>query len=341
MVIIKSIKIRFSDKLRYDLFLEAFDRASKNKVNKLDVLEFLIDIEYNLVELVQSIFDNSYYLGEYKEFVIYEPKERIIRSLPFVDRIVHQWYVEEFLKPYYLNNFIYDSYACIEGKGSHKAVMRLQKFMRKVDNDSYIIKFDIKKYFENIDKDTLYNILSKKIKDSYLLKFTYKMIYENNDFSGICIGNYTSQWFANIYLNEFDHYVKEVLNIKFYLRYMDDFVIIVSTKEMAKDIYNNIKNFLAINLKLELNKKSRYYPIRYGCDFCGYVVYKDYIRIRKRCKKKIRNSIKKWNKLYSTNKFDYQKFICSYNSFISHLKHANSYNFIVSINNKIIYFKGD
>ena len=198
------------------------------------------------------------------------------------------------------------------------------------------MKFDIKKFFDNIDKKILFNILSKKIKDKYLLKFTYKMIYDNNHYNGICIGNYTSQWFVNIYLNELDHYIKEVLCIKYYLRYMDDFILLVPNKVIAKEIYTKINLFITSELKLELNKKSKYYPIKYGCDFCGYIVYKDYIKVRKRIKKNINNHIKKWNYLYLNKKFNYNKFILSYNSFISVLKNANTINYIRRINDKII-----
>lgn len=319
--------------------MEAFYRASNNKSYKKEVIDYLINIEGDIINLINDIYTDNYYLGEYKIFHIYEPKERIIRCLPFRDRIVQQWYVEEFLKPYYSKAFIYDSYACIEGKGSHKAVKRLQNFLKSVDNNYYIIKFDIRKYFENIDKDILFNILKSKIKDKYLLNFTYKMIYENNDFNGICIGNYTSQWFANIYLNELDHYVKKILNLKYYLRYMDDFVILVSDKDIAKKIYIKVEEFVKSKLNLDLNKKSKYYPVRYGCDFCGYIIYKEYIKIRKKSKKKIGNNIKKWNNLYKCNKFNYYKFIASYNSIISYLKHANTCNYIRVMNDKISFFK--
>ena len=338
---IKSIKIKLINKLKFNLFIDAYDRSRKGKNIKEDVLEFNINLETNIINTIDEIYNDNYQLGKYKEFIITDPKVRIIRCLPFRDRVVHQWYVTEFLKPFYTKIFIYDSYACIEGKGTHKAVKRLQSFMKRVDNNYYVMKFDIKKFFDNIDKEILFNILKRRIKDKYLLKFTYKMIHDNNYYSGICIGNYTSQWFANIYLNELDHYIKEVLSIKYYIRYMDDFILLVPNKLIAKQIYNKIEVFINSKLHLELNKKSRYYPIKYGCDFCGYIIYKDYIKVRKRIKKNIRKSIKKWNYLYLNNKFNSNKFIQSYNSFISILKHANTINYIRKINQKIIYFNNN
>ena len=146
-------------------------------------------------------------MGKYRTFKIYEPKERVIRALPYVDRIVHQWYIHEFIKPYIVPRFINDSYACIEGRGTHKAVDKAQEYMRKMKNNYgayYIVKCDISGFFYNIDKDVLYNILKRFIRDHKLLDITYEFIYNDGEEVGLPIGNYTSQFFANIYMNELD-----------------------------------------------------------------------------------------------------------------------------------------
>lgn len=119
------------------------------------------------------------------------------------------------------------------------------------------------------------------------------LVYDNANLKGIPIGNYTSQYFANIYLNELDHYVKEVLRIKYYIRYMDDFIILVSTKEEAKNYKKLITKFLKEKLALDLNSKSKYYPNELGVDFCGYCIYETHKLIRKRSKNKIKKLIKK------------------------------------------------
>lgn len=322
----KTIRNQFDKKLTYIKLLEAHDRAKKGKANKKEILRFEMDLETNVMNLYNSLKNNNYKMGKYREFTVYEPKERIIKALPYPDRIVHQWYIEEFIKPFIVPRFIYDSYACITGKGTHLAVKNLQKYMRKMPDNYYVLKCDIRKYFYNIDRDTLYNILSKYISDKKLLNVTKLFIYDNEDTKGIPIGNYTSQYFANIYLNELDHYVKDELKIKYYVRYMDDFVLLLETKEEAKIILQKITDYLTNNLKLELNKKTNYYLSYKGIDFCGYKINKDYILVRKRCIKKIKRKIRKWNKTYANNTFDYKKFELSFNSFKGHIKHANSYN---------------
>ncbi len=281
---------------------------------------------------------NKYKVGKYNEFTITDPKERIILSLPFKDRIIHQWYIEEFIKPYYVKRFIYDSYACIKNKGSHKGINRLKYFLNKIDyNNAYVIKFDIKKYFNSINKDILFNIIKHNIKDKKVLEITKIIIFENSYFNGIPIGNYTSQYFANIYLNELDYYIKNYLKIKYYIRYMDDFIIIVDSKIKAKEIFNNVKIFLKDKLELELNNKSRYYRINKGIDFCGYKVYKDYILIRRRCKKKIIKKIKLWNRLYKINRLKYKKFLLSYNSFLGHISHGDCFKFKEKVESLIFF----
>lgn len=334
----KTLKNCFYDKLIYDNFLSAHYRAKKNK-RKKEIYLYEMDLETNLINLMNEIVEKKYKMGKYREFIVYEPKQRIIKSLPYRDRIVHQWYIEEFIKPYYIKRFISDSYACIENKGTHKAVKKLQGFMRKMKKlypDYYIIKCDIKKYFYNIDRKILFNILKRNINDKELLNFT-RVLIGNDDELGIPIGNYTSQFFANIYLNELDHYVKEKLNIKFCLRYMDDFIFLVKDKECAKDIMEKVKFFLVNVLHLELNKKSRYYPNKFGCDFCGYIIFENYILLRKRFKTKIKRKIKKWNNLYLNNKLDKKKFLMQWNCFLAHASHSNSYNFINKCKNNLSF----
>ena len=124
----KSIKKLFNEKLDFVLFVEAHNRAKKNKMSKKEVLKYELDLETNLVNLIRQIKNGTYKIGKYRSFKVYEPKERLIKSLPYRDRIVHQWYVEEFIKPFIVPRFISDTYACIEGRGTHKAVFKLQKY---------------------------------------------------------------------------------------------------------------------------------------------------------------------------------------------------------------------
>ena len=300
----KKIKNLYDKKLTFDKLLEAHKRAKKNKTYKKDVINYELNLENNIINLLRSLQKQNYHLGNYYKFKIYEPKERIIQALPYKDRIVHQWYVEEFIKPYIVPKFITTTFACLTNKGTHKAVEEVQKQMKifkRNYGDFWILKCDIKKFFYSINPMILYEIMKKYISDQKLLNLTKLLIFneaEDDSVLGIPIGNYTSQFFANIYLNELDQYIKRVLKIKYYTRYMDDFILLLETKERCKTIKKSIEIFLQNNLKLELNNKSRYYPYKMGVNFCGYRIFTTHRLLRTSSKKKIKKSIKKWNYKY-------------------------------------------
>ena len=316
----KTIKRSFDKKLTFIKLMNAHYRAVIGKRNKVEILKFEEDLETNVANLLIQLKEGKYRLGKYREFTIYEPKERLIKSLPYKDRIVHQWYIYEFIKPFIIPRLIKDTYACLDNRGTHKCVKQTQKYMRlmsKKYGTYYILKGDITKYFYSIDKDILFNIMYKYIKDQKLLELTKILIYDNDNKKSIPIGNYTSQYFANIYLNELDQYIKNELKIKYYLRYMDDFCILVSSKDKAKIIYDKIRIFLNNNLKLEMNHKSRYYPSNFGINFCGYIIYEKYILLRKRCIKNLKKKSKEKN--------------FNINIYKGHLLYANCFNFIKKI----------
>lgn len=315
----KSIKRCYFDKLTFESLYNAYKRASVCKRNKKEVILFELNLETNLIKIYNSLYNLTYKPNEYRTFTIYEPKERIISSLPFYDRVIHQFYIEEFIKPFYMKRFIQDTYACIENRGTHKAVYKLQYYLNKMkskNNNFYILKCDIKKFFFNIDKDILFNILKRDIKDKYLLKLSEIIIYSYKD-NSIPIGNYTSQYFANIYLNELDYFIKFKLCVKYYVRYMDDFILLLNNKDDCIYCLNKIKIFLNNNLKLELNNKTKYFSFNNYIDFCGYLVYLDKLLPRKR-------NVRKVFKLINSGKRD-NKFYLSLNSYLAYLNYANCY----------------
>jgi RNA-directed DNA polymerase len=322
----KTIKNEYYKHLNYDAIYNAYLRARVNKRNKKEILLFELDLETNLMNILNSLRNNTYKMGKYHEFKIYEPKERIIHSLPFKDRIVHQWYIYEFIKPYIMSRLIINTYACINKRGTHKCVLDTQKMMRKMNINNknyYVLKIDIKKFFYSIDKDLLFNIMSKYITDKYILNLTKIFIYDGYS-KGIVIGNYVSQWFANIYLNELDKYLKEELKIKYYTRYCDDGILLLNNKLEAKEVLKKINIFVNSKLHLELNNKTRYFPNKLGINYCGYQIFNDYILLRVRSKKKIRQTIK----LYEEGKIDYAKYLVKKNSWLGHAKRSDSYNLI-------------
>lgn len=326
----KSIKNIYDEKLNYINLLNAYNRAIKNKREKREILKFGVDLETNLIGILNELKTGKYKIGKYKTFIIYEPKMRKIMSLPFKDRIVQQWYIAEFIKPFICSRFISDTYACINERGTHKAVYKVQKYMRAMKRkygSYYVLKCDISKYFYTVDRDILYNILKSFIKDKKLLKLTHLFVYDDDAKKGIPIGNYTSQYFANIYLNGFDHYVKEILKVKYYVRYMDDFVLLLKDKEECKKMKEKIEIYLNSNLKLKLNNKTNYYPNKMGVNFCGFRIFETHRLLRIRCKAKIKKNVLLWNKLYDEDRLNSKKFELSWNSYLGHSRHANSYNF--------------
>lgn len=343
----KKVSNCFYQNLTFEKIYAAHLRARQHKTYKDEVINFELNLENNIINLLNNIKNKKYHLGKYYEFKVYEPKERIIKALPYIDRIVHQWYVEEFIKPNIVPKFINTSFACITDKGTHNAVIQVQKYMRickRNYNRFWILKCDIKKFFYNINPFILYDIMKKYIKDKDLLEFTHLLIFDNNESTteiGIPIGNYTSQFFANIYLNELDQYIKRTLKVKYYVRYMDDFILILKTKEECKDIKRKIEIFLKEHLELELNDKSRYYPDKMGVNFCGYRTFCTHILLRNNSKTKIKNKIKKWNKEYHNNSINFPYVLQSINSWIGHCSHCNSYRLKKKILNKCDFLYND
>lgn len=271
----------------------------------------------------------TYKHGKYTTFYIYEPKLRKIEKSRYIDRIVHRWVVDNFLIPHFVPTFINTTYACLKDRGMHRACLDLQKAMlhceRKWDN-YYILKMDVKKYFQNIDKEILYEILKRKIYDKKLLWLLKEIIYSNEGEKGLPIGNYTSQMFANIYLNEMDQYIKHELHCKYAFRYMDDAVILLKTKEEAKDALEKITIFLIDKLELELNSKTQIFKNTQGVNFCGYKINEYRLKIRTKGKKKLKKKVKKLKcavKNREMSSKEAKKYLCGH---IGYIKIANVKN---------------
>lgn len=323
----KSLKTRLLDRATLELFQQAHHRASLGKAHRSEVLRFNLNEQNNLLHIVDVVRRGEYQPSQYRKFWVFDPKKREIAALPYPDRIVHQWAVEEFYKPYYYPRFIGDSYACIDGRGTHRAVKRAQAMMRRMDRSTngayYIVKLDISKYFNNINQQILFDLMQRVIADPALVDLTGTFIFGNDNQIGIPIGNYTSQLFANIYLNELDQFVKNVLRVVCYVRYMDDFVMMVPGKATAAYVYSRVEEFLHDRLALRLNPKSRYYPGTMGLDFAGYRIYNDYLLLRRRSKKKLIDIIRD----YQRGRDDQTRFVMRINSWHGHASHADAYRY--------------
>ena len=305
----KTIRNEFDKKLSYENILKAHKLSRKGKGYREEVILFNLKQEEYAMWLYENLSNMTYKHGGYTTFYIYEPKMRKIEKSRYIDRIVHRWVVDNFLIPYFVPTFINTTYACLKDRGMHKACLDLQFAMkhckRKWDN-YYILKMDVRKYFQNIGKGILYNVLKKKINDKKLLWLLKEIIYSNEGEKGLPIGNYTSQMFANIYLNEMDQYIKHQLHCKYVFRYMDDAVILLKTKEEAKDALEKITIFLRDKLELELNSKTQILKNTQGVNFCGYKINEYRIKIRDKGKKKLKKKIKKL-KYMIVNMYQLQK----------------------------------
>ena len=213
----------------------AFKNARKSNPNKRSVLLFSKNLEKELFKIQKQLLENKYNPAPYKKFKIYEPKERLISAPAFKD-VVIQHAIINIIDPIFEKTFIYNSFACRKNKGTHKGLSKLKKTIKFNKTLKYYLKQDVKKYFPSVDKNILKKIIKKRIKDRSLLSIILKIIdsYSFNNNKGIPIGNLTSQLFANIYLNELDQYVKHTLKVKYYYRYVDDFIILSNNKKQLK-----------------------------------------------------------------------------------------------------------
>lgn len=278
----------------------AYLGARKRKRYRSSILKFGYRLEENLLALRRELIRKTYRHGGYREFVVSDSKRRTIKAAPFRDRVVHHALCN-LIEPILDKSFIFDSYACRKGKGTHAAVLRLEKFMKslgrlnRVGNTIpratvYCLKCDVSKYFDSVDHEILLGLLRKKIVDRDVLWLLGEIVGSNPQTCpepsarrrGIPIGNLTSQLFANIYLNKLDHFVKRELHEKNYLRYMDDFLILGLDKRRLHKDKELIRTFLRDRLELELHpKKADVFPMDAGVDFLGYRIFQDHRLLRK------------------------------------------------------------
>lgn len=291
----KTIRNEYYKKLSYESLMRAHLESRKGKSIRREIILFNMKQEEYVMWLYEQLKNRTYKHSGYTAFYVTEPKLRRIEKSKYIDRIVHRWYVDNFLQEYFVKSFSYSSFACLKDKGMHKACLYVQNMMKhckQIWNNYYIIKMDVAKYFQNIDKQILYEILSRKIKDKNLLWLTKEILYSNGIEKGLPIGNYTSQCFANIYLNELDQYMKHKLKLKYTCRYMDDVVALVKSKEEAIAYLEKIRAFLKDNLRLELNSKTQIFKSSQGVNFCGYKINEYRLKIREKGKRKLKQKVK-------------------------------------------------
>jgi retron-type reverse transcriptase len=314
--------------------------ARLGKRHKQSCAAFEMNIEEGLASLRDELLQKTYRPGAYREFTIYERKPRRISAAPYRDRVVHHALCRV-IEPIFERSFIHDSYACRPGKGTHSAVARFTEFARRY---RYVFKTDIRKYFPSIDHDILFERISRKIKCLDTLWLIRLIIdtsnpqeeilqyYPGDDLfaplerrRGIPIGNLTSQFFANIYLDGLDHYTKEDLQCRSYIRYVDDITAFGDDKQKLWKIGKAMGEYLS-TLRLTMHPdKTIVVPVSQGVDYLGYRVFPDRRRLRKDNVVRFRRRMQKMQNDYRTGQITLKDVNSSIQSWIGHAKHADTY----------------
>ncbi len=296
----------------------------------------------NLKALRESLLDGTYQPGKYIRFTVYEPKERIIDAPDFKDKIVQHMLVNV-IGEIYRKCFIHDSYSCIKNKGTHKAVLRIDDFLKhatKHMDNPWVVRIDIKKFFYSVDRDILKPLFRKKITCPQTLALIDVIIDSSPGLKGLPLGCTTSQLFTNIYMNELDNYIKRRLRVKYYVRYSDDAVIFTEGKKQAVEVLDKIKVFVESRLNLLLNpNKSMVSKASQGVNMTGFYITSTQRKLRRSSKKRVKRKLKKMPALILSGRMTEGKAEQMLNSWLGHARYANTGNFISYLMNRFSILK--
>jgi retron-type reverse transcriptase len=312
--------------------LLAYAKARKRKTLKSYVIEFEKELHQNILLLRIELITQTYKPKALETFTIRDPKTRKISKSDFRDRIVHHA-ICNVIESIFDKTFIYDSYANRIGKGTLNAIKRFEYFQRKVTanntREAYVLKADIKKYFENVDNNILLSILKLKILDEKLIRLielilkNHKTLHEGR---GMPLGNLTSQFFANVYLNELDQYIKHELQIKYYIRYVDDFIIMVDDKKLLETYKDKINLFLQERLSIGLHpEKTKIYSMIEGVQFLGLRIFPNHKLLAKRNIRKCKNKILELGNQYDNKEIEYDIIFDFIEGWTAYVKKINCY----------------
>lgn len=313
----------------------ADEKARKGKLRSYGVKVHDKNREANLIALHESLKNGTFKTSKYHIFTIYEPKERQIFRLPYYpDRILHHA-IMNVLEPIWVSVFNNNTYSCIKNRGIHKCAKDVRKALKQDPMGTrYCLKIDIKKFYPSIDHELLKVVVRRKIKDGRLLALLDEII--DSVPSGVPIGNYLSQYFANLFLAYFDHWLKEQKRVKYYWRYADDIVILSHDKDSLHALLHDIRAYLGDNLKLRVKKNYQVFPVdSRGIDFLGYVFYHSHTRLRKSIKQKLCRRVARLNKQkVAPTKEQYKQQICSWWGWC---KYCNSINLVNKLSKTFPY----
>lgn len=333
----------------FDNLLSAYREAERDKRYRNEVIAFRFKLEENLLAIQRELLDETYTVGNYREFYVHYPKPRLVMALGFRDRIV-QWAIYRQINPYIDKRYIQHSYGCRTGKGALAAAQCLLRWVQLVSRrpdakDWAIIKGDISKYFYRVDHAIIMRIYAEICDEPWFLWLIGTIINNPNlPFGlpegasiddcpresrlyevGMPIGNLTSQETANLYLNPLDQRVKHVLRLHFYARYADDFVIILRARD-AQRVFEDIGNFLREELHLTISPKSKILPVTQPVEFVGYTVSPHGLRLRRKTTKHIKRALLHMAKEYADGKISQEDALATIRCYYGMCEHCNGYN---------------
>ena len=284
----------FEEIIKIENLLLAWKEFFPGKRDKPDIQEFSLRLIDNIFSLHRDLLNHPYRHGSYQAFNISAPKPRSIHKATVRDRLFHHA-VYRVLYPYFDRKFIADSFSCRIGKGTHKALARLKSFVYKVSKNNtrtcWILKCDIRRFFASIDQDIIMDILKLHIRDGQILWLLGEVIgsFHSTEFDkGLPLGNLTSQLLVNVYMNEFDRFVKHKLKVKYYIRYVDDFVIFSENRDYLENLIPQVDLFLREQLKLTLHPQKIFIKtLASGVDFLGWIHFTDHRVLRTATKRRM------------------------------------------------------
>lgn len=326
----------------YNAYLE----AREDKRFRDEILDFTANLEENLLDIQNHLIYQTYEVGRYREKIVYEPKKRLIMILPFRDRVV-QCAIYRIINPIFAKSYIDTSYGSIKGKGPLNAAKKLQYWLRLIENEPeayQVLKMDIAKFFFRVPHDLLLVALGSKIKDQQVMWLFNEIINCTETPFGLPLevidpencprlfdigmpaGSLVSQMLANIILNPLDQYIKRELHVKFYMRLMDDMLVLSPIKQELHEIKKLVRDYLEQNIQLALNNKTSIRPVTLGIEFCGYKVWSTHFKLRKSTTLRMKRRLKIVQKRYADGKIELDGALSVVNSYQGLMKHCDSFN---------------
>lgn len=335
----------------FEVLYDAYLEARRGKRKKVSTAQYEANVLQCTEKLAYILRTKKYVPSKFEIFYVYEPKKRLVQAPAFVDKVVLHAVTDNIMYEALTKSFIRDNHASQKGKGTHDGVMRLKghmlDFYRKhKTTEGWVLKGDVRHFFASIDhgllKSKLWSIIEKRKIDPQIYELLCTYI---DTTTGLPLGYQTSQLLALMFLDEFDHLIKEKYRIKYYGRYMDDFYLIVPTKKQAQQLLKEIREYMA-SVKLELNQKTGIFQLRNGIDFLGFHTYLTETggvvqKLRRDSIQRMRSKTKYWAKAYPAGEVTRKQIIDSFKAWDTHAAHGDTYSLRLKYAKKVSEILGE